>query len=57
MPSVHFAELGDVSFTPGSGGGGTPWTPTPSQPEPPCGSSEFLADYQYGNSYYSFEAG
>ena len=32
-------------------------TSTCSQPLPPCGSSVFLAEYQYGNSFYSFEAG
>ena len=56
MPWVRPAELGSVSFSPGPGGG-SPWTPTPSEPEPPCGSSVFLAEYEYGNSYYSFEAG
>ena len=56
MPAVRSAELGNVSFTPGSGGD-APWTPTPSEPLPPCGSSVFLADYEYGNSYYSFKAG
>lgn len=45
MPSLKPAEFGEI-FIPGLWNGTTTCTP-----------SEFLSDYNYGNSFYSFDAG
>ncbi|RYG60608.1 hypothetical protein EON64_19170 [archaeon] len=47
MPAIKPAEIGKITIPPGTDSSGHPY----------CASSVFQQDYNYGNSFYSFEAG
>lgn len=47
MPAVRPAELGKVTIPPAKDSKGNPY----------CASSVFQSEYNYGNSFYSFDAG
>lgn len=47
MPAIQPAEIGAITIPPGIDSSGNPY----------CASSVFQAEYNYGNSFYSFDVG